>query len=164
LLAEAFFISILGQAPKLEMIAVRHSRRDRRCHRSRRDGAAAVEFALVAPVLFLFIVLPMFEFGRALMVSELVTNAARDGARVGILPGNTNTAVTTAINADLSAQGITGATTTITVNGASADVSTAAQGVPVQVTVSVPFNNVAWIPGRFLGGMNLTGVQTLPHE
>jgi Flp pilus assembly protein TadG len=143
---------------------VRHRSRNRRLHPSRRDGAAAVEFALVAPLLFLCIVLPMFEFGRGLMVSELATNAARDGARIGILPGSTNTTVTSAINANLSAQGITGATTTITVNGASADVSTAAQGTPITVKVSIPYNNVAWTTGQFLRGINLTGMQSMPHE
>jgi Flp pilus assembly protein TadG len=148
----------------MDMIAARHRSRNRGCHPSRRDGAAAVEFALVAPLLFLCIVLPMFEFGRAMMVSELVTNAARDGARIGILPGNTNATVTSAINANLGAQGITGATTTITVNGASADVSTAAQGIPITVQVSIPYNNIAWTTGQFLGGLNLTGMQSMPHE
>jgi Flp pilus assembly protein TadG len=119
---------------------------------------------VVAPLLFLFIVLPMFEFGRGLMVTELVTNAARAGARVGILSGNTNTSVTSAINANLSAQGITGATTTILVNGASADVSTGSLGTPITVTVSIPYNKVSWTAGEYLNGFNLTGTQTLPHE
>jgi Flp pilus assembly protein TadG len=146
------------------MIAACRFSTNRRCQLSRRQGAAVVEFSLIAPVLFLCIVFPMFEFGRGLMVTELVTNAARAGARVAILPGNTNDSVTSAVNANLSAQGITGATTTILVNGASADVSTGTLGTPITVTVSIPYNNIAWTPGEFLNGTNLTGTQTLPHE
>ena len=79
-----------------------------------RKAAAAVEFAIVAPILFLCVILPTFEFGRGLMVAELVTNAARSGCRVGVLPGNSNSTVTSAVNTSLSDQGITGATTTVT--------------------------------------------------
>jgi Flp pilus assembly protein TadG len=49
----------------------------------RRDrGAAAVEFAIVLPV-FLTIVLGGIDFGYYFFASEVVTNAAREGARVG---------------------------------------------------------------------------------
>lgn len=53
-------------------------------HRSRkRDrGVAAVEFALVV-LPFLFLVLGAIDFGYYLFVSEVVTNAAREGARAG---------------------------------------------------------------------------------
>ncbi|MBN2575343.1 MAG: pilus assembly protein [Deltaproteobacteria bacterium] len=45
-------------------------------------GAAAVEFAIVLP-LFLTLVLGTIDFGYFLYVSEVVTNAAREGARAG---------------------------------------------------------------------------------
>jgi Flp pilus assembly protein TadG len=47
-------------------------------------GAAAVEFALVLPVL-LMIVLGTIDWGWYFFVSQVVTNAAREGARVGSL-------------------------------------------------------------------------------
>ncbi|MBI3839438.1 MAG: pilus assembly protein [Planctomycetia bacterium] len=131
---------------------------------SRRRGAAAVEFALVAPLLFLTIIIPIFEFGRGFMVSELVTNAARAGCRVGVLPGNLNSAITSTVTTNLSGQGVTGATTTITVNGGTGDVSAAVEGDSVSVTVSVPYTNNSWIPGRFLAGKSITGTQTMRHE
>src|SRR6059058_3503731 len=81
--------------------------------RSKRRAAATVEFAIVAPLLFLVIILPTFEFGRGLMIAELVTNAARSGCRVGVLPGNSNAVITSNVSTTLSDQGITGAATTI---------------------------------------------------
>ncbi len=50
---------------------------------SKRRGVAAVEMALVAP-LFMLLVLGIIEFGRYLMVGQLVTNAAREGTRMAI--------------------------------------------------------------------------------
>lgn len=47
-------------------------------------GAAAVEFALVVPVL-LVIVLGSIDWGYYFFVQQVVTNAAREAARVGTL-------------------------------------------------------------------------------
>ncbi len=43
-----------------------------------------VEFAIVAPIFFLLI-FGMIEFGRVVMVQQLLTNASREGARLGVL-------------------------------------------------------------------------------
>lgn len=59
----------------LAMAKSRHTRRGDR-------GAAAVEFAIVLP-LFLTLVLGTIDFGYFFYVSEVVTNAAREGARAG---------------------------------------------------------------------------------
>jgi Flp pilus assembly protein TadG len=48
--------------------------------RSRRKGVAAVEFALVAPLLCMM-VLGMVEIGRAVQVKMALTNAVREGCR-----------------------------------------------------------------------------------
>jgi Flp pilus assembly protein TadG len=56
-----------------------------RVHKKRRSGvrgAAAVEFAIVLP-LFLTLVLGTIDYGYYFFVSEVVTNAAREGARAG---------------------------------------------------------------------------------
>src|SRR6266581_3486012 len=68
----------------------------RTCRRNR-WGAAAVEFAVVAPVFFLM-VFGMIEYGRMVMVQQVITNASREGARVGVLDGATTADVTTAVN------------------------------------------------------------------
>src|SRR5947209_283568 len=55
---------------------------------NRRWGAAAVEFAIVAPLL-VSLVLGLIEFGRVLMVEQILTNAAREGCRTAVLDGST---------------------------------------------------------------------------
>ncbi|MDQ3347859.1 MAG: pilus assembly protein [Acidobacteriota bacterium] len=50
------------------------------------DGAQLVEFALVLPLLLL-VVLGIAEFGIIFQRYEVVTNAAREGARIAVLPG-----------------------------------------------------------------------------
>jgi Flp pilus assembly protein TadG len=55
--------------------------------RTRRDGergAAAVEFALVVPIL-LILVFGIIDFGLAMTQQSLISNAAREGARAGSL-------------------------------------------------------------------------------
>jgi len=49
-------------------------------------GSAVIEFALTLPLLLL-IVMGIFDFGLMFQRYEVVTNAAREGARIGVLPG-----------------------------------------------------------------------------
>lgn len=49
-------------------------------------GVAAAEFALLLPALLL-ILLGIIEFGMIMYGREVVTNAAREGARAGIVQG-----------------------------------------------------------------------------
>jgi Flp pilus assembly protein TadG len=53
------------------------------------QAAQLVEFALVLPMLLL-VVLGIAEFGFIFQRYEVVTNAAREGARMAVLPGYTN--------------------------------------------------------------------------
>jgi Flp pilus assembly protein TadG len=52
-------------------------------------GAELIEFALVFPLLLL-LVLGMVDFGFLFQRYEVLTNAAREGARLGVLPTYTN--------------------------------------------------------------------------
>ena len=52
------------------------------------QAAQLVEFALVLPMLLL-VVLGIAEFGFIFQRYEVVTNAAREGARMAVLPGYT---------------------------------------------------------------------------
>jgi Flp pilus assembly protein TadG len=55
-------------------------------------GQALIETALTLPIV-LVISISIFEFGRALQVWQLLTNAAREGARVAVLPNADETAI-----------------------------------------------------------------------
>lgn len=61
-------------------------------------GAELVEFALVLPVLLL-IFGGIVDFGMLLQRQQVVTNAAREGARLGVLPGYTTTDVQARVTA-----------------------------------------------------------------
>jgi Flp pilus assembly protein TadG len=133
----------------------------RRC-RLNRQGAAAVEFALVAPLFFLM-VFGMIEFGRAIMVQQLLTNAVREGARVGVLDSPTPTApqVTSAVTNYLANGGVSGATVTMNPS----EPTTAGYGATVTVTASIPYSSVSWIPPIFIGGSRrLTATSTMRRE
>jgi Flp pilus assembly protein TadG len=56
------------------------------------EGAQLVEFALVLPLLLL-VVLAIAEFGFIFQRYEVITNAAREGARMAVLPGYGDNAV-----------------------------------------------------------------------
>src|SRR5688572_32942486 len=51
-------------------------------------GAAIIETALTLP-LILLVCVGIFEFGRAYQTWQVMTNAAREGARVAVLPNPT---------------------------------------------------------------------------
>jgi Flp pilus assembly protein TadG len=130
----------------------------------RRRGVAAVEFAVVASLLFLLL-LGIIEIGRAMMVLEMLNNAARNGARIGTLQGSDNSAVTTAVTNALANAGFSGTGTTIQVNGATANVNTAVPGDSITVSVTVPYNNVTWLPtSMFLAGRTLGSSVVMRHE
>jgi Flp pilus assembly protein TadG len=72
-------------------------------------GAELIEMAIVMPLL-LMLVAGIFDFGFAFRNWEVVTNAAREGARVGVLPAYTcapGGAVTTRIDDYMAGAGIT---------------------------------------------------------
>lgn len=78
-------------------------------------GAELIEFAIVAPILILLIA-GIFDFGMMFRTFEAVTNAAREGARVGILPGYAPADVQTRVDAYMTASGLTGPYTVAVAN------------------------------------------------
>ena len=55
-------------------------------------GQALLEVALTLPLLLL-VAVGIFEFGRAYQTWQILTNAAREGARIAVLPGTDDDAV-----------------------------------------------------------------------
>jgi Flp pilus assembly protein TadG len=131
----------------------------------RRRGAAVVEFAFAAPVFFL-IVLGMVEVGRACMVNEILTEAARQGCRVGILEGTSSATIQQAAVSYLTAAGINGETAGVMINDAPANTVEAANMpayTEITVVVSVPASSVTWVPSWFVTG-TLSAQYTMRRE
>ena len=59
-------------------------------------GAALIETAVTIP-LVLLVSVSIFEFGRAYQTWQVLTNAAREGARIAVLEGYTDAQVTTTV-------------------------------------------------------------------
>jgi Flp pilus assembly protein TadG len=136
-----------------------------RCHYLPRRGASLVEFAFVAPIFFL-LVLGLVEIGRACMVTELLTDAARRACRQGVIEGTSSASIQAAATNYLSGVGINGETASVYVNdtpAGSTNVSSMPAYTEITVVVSVPIADVAWTPIWFVPG-NLSGQYTMRRE
>lgn len=60
------------------------------------QGAALLEAAITIP-LILMVCIGIFEFGRAYQTWQVLTNAAREGARAAVIVGTTDADVTTRV-------------------------------------------------------------------
>ena len=99
-------------------------------------GAALLEAAVTIP-LILLISVAIFEFGRAYQTWQVLTNAAREGARIAILSGTTDAEVRGAVNNYMSIGQLN------TLSAGNIDVNrTAPLGTSTgsQITVNYPFN------------------------
>ncbi len=137
-----------------------------------RCGAALVEMALVLPV-FLMVIFGIIEFGRGMMVGQMVTNAAREGARLGVISGNTNADVETKVKGFiLDATGIANVdvnvTITITPDPTNTDplniLANSDTGDMVQVTVAVAADKATLLQPDFLSGKSIVGRSAMRHE
>jgi len=131
----------------------------RSCRKKRR-GAAVVEFAVVAPVFFL-LVFGMIEYGRLVMVQQILTNGSREGARLAVLDGILTSDVVTTVDNYLGGAGITGANVAVTTNPPVAP--DYAESMTVEVTI--PFGQVSWLPSpMFLNGYQMIASTTMRRE
>jgi Flp pilus assembly protein TadG len=79
------------------------------------QGAALLEAAITVPIILLISV-GIFEFGRAYQTWQVLTNATREGARIAVLTGTTDAAVTTRVRNYMQAGSLPNyATATVTI-------------------------------------------------
>lgn len=124
-------------------------------------GQALVETAVVLP-LVLLVCVGIFEFGRAFQTWQVLTNAAREGARIAVLPSSTVADVQARVQQYLTAGQLSN-TPTITVNqNLTMPIGGGTVGASL-VTVNYPFSFVMLNPvanlvvrGSTLGGAPLT--------
>jgi Flp pilus assembly protein TadG len=94
--------------------------RARRSAWSSESGAELIEFALALPLLLL-LGFGIMDFGLLFQRYEVITNAAREGARVAVLPGYSTADVIARVDQFMSASGLN-----------------AARPAPVIVTQTIP--------------------------
>lgn len=124
-----------------------------------------VEFALVAP-LFFMIVLGVIELGRGLMVTQLLTHAARVGCRKAVTGTYTTSQVQAEVANTLSSFGISGASVAISVDDSAGTVlnGSTPSGTEITVSVSIPVDKVTWVPGGSFLKADLSGQFTMRKE
>jgi hypothetical protein len=122
------------------------------------SGASAVEFALLLPVLML-ILFGIIEFGLALHRQAILTNASREGARLGIVssvPPIDLAAVNAKIDSYLIAAGINPAD----VSRTPPPTLTGGTGSAVIVTLTLPYTPIT----SFIAPISLVARTEMRHE
>jgi hypothetical protein len=131
-------------------------------------GAALLETALALPMVLL-VAVGIFEFGRAYQTWQVVTNAAREAARVAVLPnGNLSTATERAKDYLESGQLPRWDSASVSLTPVTLDLGGGVSVAASSVTVTYPFEFIVLQPvarlvvgGSTLGGafaMNTTAV------
>lgn len=98
-----------------------------------RKGAAAVEFAIVLP-LILLLFFTMVEFCSAILTQSKIHNIARESARHAITPSASNSSVEAVADKALQAANINSGSVT----GLPVDIQTVDSGTVISVTVVAP--------------------------
>ena len=125
-----------------------------------RHGQALVEFALVLP-LVLVLVISVFEFARAWNIHQVITDAAREGARIAVV-GSANDKDAATIQGEIEAS-VENALALAAVDPDDATITynnlAAGRGEPATVGIAVPYSFLFLGPlmdliGDFAGGGN----------
>ena len=105
-------------------------------------GAALLETAVTLP-LVLLVSVSIFEFGRAYQTWQILTNAAREGARIAVLPDYTDAMVTSTVRTYLTSGRLSNpnAASIIVVRNVPFGTTTASR-----ITVNYPFNFIVLNP------------------
>jgi Flp pilus assembly protein TadG len=131
--------------------------KDYRLRHNARRGATAVEFALTAPIFFLFL-LAAFEFGWLNVIRHTADNAAYEAARTAIVPGATAAEARTKANRLLRIVGTRGANVTITPDPVTSDTD------EVTVAIDIPMRRNGLVVPKFTRRSTITASATLRTE
>ena len=150
---------------------------------ARRRAAAAVEFAVVVPLLLMFL-LGIVEYGRLLMAAQITTNGSREGARYAVQADVTPDEVsaytrTYLAQAGIPASAIASVATESQVSSndpgytaqnqgwvAATNLSGLKAGTAVRVRVVLNFDQASWLPTTVFvsRGSQLTGTTVMRKE
>ena len=96
-------------------------------------GQSLAEFAILLPVL-MAVVIGIFEFGRAWNVDQVLTNAAREGARLAVIQTAGEGDVIAAVESALTDAALDPSLASIEIDGMEGD-----YGTPTAVELEYPF-------------------------
>ncbi len=125
--------------------------------RTQRKAAAMVEFAIVAPLLFLLFFASL-EFCRVAMIRHTADNAVYEGCRVGIIPGATVGEVQAEAQLILNSLGLNNVSVAVTPAVIDRDTD------EVTVRVEVPLDENSFVTNQFVGGRTVVRELTLRRE
>ena len=135
------------------------------------QGTALLETAMTLPLL-LIVSVGIFEFGRAFQTQQVLTNAAREGARLAVMPGATDAAVKARVQSYLTSGQLPNTpgivlnpTSTVSLGGgATANSSLVTVTYPFQFMVLQPVARLV-LPSSTLGGaFTLTATAEMRNE
>ncbi|UUO07391.1 pilus assembly protein [Blastopirellula sp. J2-11] len=135
----------------------RKIRPTKRSRNTQRHGAAIVEFAFAAPILFMFI-LACVEFGRLTMIRHTADNAAYEAARYAMVPGATSSEAkekATQLLATVGARKVE-----VDVNPAVLEPETKS----ITVTVRVPVAGNSWVVPKYFSSYAIEAKSHLATE
>jgi Flp pilus assembly protein TadG len=139
-----------------------------RSFRQGESGAELIEFALVLP-LFLLVTAGIIDFGFVFQQYNVITNAAREGARLAAVPNSSQDAVKNRVNAYVKAGGLPATATTQVDALRLATVPGGPMYNGVKVTVTYPCQFLAigqiasWF-GKVVGPPTLKAQSIMRHE
>jgi Flp pilus assembly protein TadG len=121
-------------------------------------GQAMLETAVVLPIVLL-VSISIFEFGRAYQVFQIMTNAAREGARVAVLPSTSDADIKQRVTDYLTAGSIGNVNTAVVNIDHTATISIGGGTAPATaVSVNYPFNFLVLNPvARLVVGNSALG-------
>jgi Flp pilus assembly protein TadG len=120
-------------------------------------GSQIIEASLVLPLLLL-VVLGILDFGLLFWRFESVTNAAREGARVAILPGYSTTDVENRVQQYLTDAGLTDTPVTTVIPPTGVDIGGGTCVTMTGATVSYP--HTYFLVGGIMGYFGSTSLTT----
>jgi Flp pilus assembly protein TadG len=146
----------------------------RRHHRRLSDarGSVLLEMAMTLPLLLL-VAVAIFELGRAYQTQQILTNAAREGARMAVLPDSSVSNIQTRVHEYLEMGQLShpdAATVDVTTNatiamGASAvSASVVTVTYPFQFTVLGPVARLVSASSTIPGAITLTAASEMRNE
>lgn len=154
--------------------ADRQHRTNLRCRFSnwRRRGAAAVEFAVISPVLLLTAI-GTVDVGQYAAVGQIVNNASREGARVAIRADTASVSQVEAAVLAYMTDALPGVSSETIDSGLSVsvtdtyamisgdDMTNLESGYQVSIQVTFDYQSVRWAPSGFFGSNTIVQTTTI---